>query len=131
MDNNIVIKDLEIEISKHLGIQLENLIFDFEVLANGCNLNLITINPQHKQSFLFKSIQADNKISALNSMLKYVKEYKDIEQSFTIQWSLKNENELHTSYFRAGNIFQALEKFSFGRDMNSIIVFSVVLNPIS
>jgi hypothetical protein len=131
MDNNIVIKDLEIEISKHLGIHLENLIFDFEVLANGCNLNLITINPQHKQSFLFKSIQADNKISALNSMLKYVKEYKDIEQSFTIQWSLKNENELHTSYFRAGNIFQALEKFSFGRDMNSIIVFSVVLNPIS
>lgn len=131
MDNNVVIKDLEIEISKHLGINLENLIFDFELNPDGCVLNLITINPQHKQSFLFNSIKAQNKISALNNLLKYVQEYKEIEQSFTIQWSLKNENELHTSYFRAGNIFQALEKFSFGRDMNSIIVFSVVLNPIS
>ena len=43
----------------------------------------------------------------------------------------KGDTELHTSYFKASNILNALQKLYYGRDMNTITVFSVVLNPIS
>ena len=71
------------------------------------------------------------KIEALKEMLEYVKNYKEAESSYTIQWNLKGENSLNTSYFRAKNILGALDKLYFERDPNSIIVFSVMLNPIS
>jgi uncharacterized membrane protein len=64
-------------------------------------------------------------------MLWYVQDYKEKENSYTIQWVAKGETELNTSYFRAGNIMDALQKLYYGRDMNTITVFSVVLNPIS
>jgi hypothetical protein len=64
-------------------------------------------------------------------MLVYVQGYKEKENSYTIQWVAKGDHELHTSYFRAGNIMNALEKLYYGRDMNTITVFSVVLNPVS
>lgn len=64
-------------------------------------------------------------------MLEYVKNYKEKENSYTIQWVARDEHELHTSYFRAGNILEALEKLYYGRDRNTITVFSVVLNPVS
>jgi hypothetical protein len=38
---------------------------------------------------------------------------------------------LNTSYFRASNVVDALQKLYYGRDMNTITVFSVVLNPVS
>ena len=64
-------------------------------------------------------------------MLTYVQSYKEKENSYTIQWVAKGDTELHTSYFKAGNILDALQKLYYGRDMNTITVFSVVLNPIS
>jgi hypothetical protein len=94
-------------------------------------LDLITINPRHSQSFLFHSEKAADKVDALRKMLDYVKNYKEKENSYTIQWVARGEHELHTSYFRAGNILEALEKLYYGRDRNTITVFSVVLNPVS
>jgi len=70
-------------------------------------------------------------VDALKNMLEYVKNYKEEESSFTIQWTLKGENALHTSYFRAKNILGSLEKLYYDRDPNSITVFSVMMNPIS
>ena len=64
-------------------------------------------------------------------MLSYVKDYRDKESSYTIQWTVKGENELHTSYFRARTILEALDKLYYGRDATTITVFSVVLNPIT
>jgi uncharacterized membrane protein len=64
-------------------------------------------------------------------MWDYVKNYKEKENSYTIQWVTKSDSELHTSYFRAGNILEALEKLYYGRDRNTITVFSVVLNPVA
>jgi len=48
-----------------------------------------------------------------------------------VQWSAKGEHELNTSYFRAKNILDALDKLFFDRDPNSITVFSVIMNPIT
>ncbi|MFN3342065.1 MAG: hypothetical protein ACK40M_05165, partial [Flavobacteriales bacterium] len=89
------------------------------------------VNPRHRQSFLFHTVDGYDKVDALRKMLDYVRNYKERESSYTIQWSLRGETELHTSYFRAKNIFDALDKLTYGRDLNSIIVYSVVLNPIS
>lgn len=122
---------LQHEIAERLGIAPENLIFDFREQGGRVRLDLITINPKHGQSFLFQTTTGESKLDALYAMLHYVKTYKEKDQSFTIQWALKGDKELHTSYFRAANIFEALEKFSYGRDVNSVIIFSVTLNPIS
>ena len=63
--------------------------------------------------------------------MDYVKNYRDRESSYTIQWMTKDDKQLHTSYFRASNILDSLDKLYYDRDRNTITVFSVVLNPVS
>jgi hypothetical protein len=131
LDKNIEIANLQGEIGKYIGLGQNSLIFNFEEGARSVLLRLITANPRHNQSFLFHTVEGSSKIEALKEMLEYVENYKEAESSYTIQWSLKGENPLHTSYFRAKNILGALDKLYFERDPNSITVFSVMLNPIS
>jgi hypothetical protein len=122
---------LQKEISEYIGLPSSSILFEYSELDQKIKLDIITVNAVHRQSFLFHSVVAVDKIDALNKMFEYVKNYRDKESSFTIQWSLKGENELNTSYFRASNIITALDKLFYGRDQSSIIVFSAVLNPIS
>ena len=49
-------------------------------------LDLITINPRHHQSFLFHTETSYEKIDALKMMLKYVKDYREKDSPYTIQW---------------------------------------------
>jgi hypothetical protein len=131
LDKNIEIANLQAEIGQYIGLGQNSLIFSFEEGARNVMLRLITANPRHNQSFLFHTVEGSSKVEALKIMLEYVKNYKEAESSYTIQWSIKGENALHTSYFRAKNILGALDKLYFERDPNSITVFSVMLNPIS
>lgn len=119
------------QIKEYLGLQMSDLIFEYSSFDGKTKLDLITINPRHEQSFLFHSETGADKVDALRKMLDYVTSYKEKENSYTIQWVANGNQELHTSYFRAGNILEALEKLYYGRDRNTITVFSVVLNPIS
>jgi hypothetical protein len=131
-DKNLEIARLQKEISDHIGVGPDSLVFNFEEQgANKGKLFLITINPRHNQSFLFHAEQGTDKLDALRHMLEYVRTYKDRTSSYTVQWSAKGENALQTSYFRAKNVLEALDKLFFDRDPNSITVFSVILNPIS
>ena len=113
-EQNIEINRLQKEIEKYIALKQSNIIFDF-----------------HNQSFLFHSTEGSTKVEALTKMLNYIKEYKDKESSYTIQWSLKDKQELHTSYFMANNIMMAIEKCFYGNDPSSMVIFSVVLNPIT
>lgn len=122
---------LQKEIEGYISLGGTNLIFEYDEVDGEIKLDVITVNAKHRQSFLFHSVMAHDKLDALKRMLEYVKVYKEKYSSYTIQWCLKDDNELHTSYFRAKNIIAALEKLYYGRDANSLIVFSVVLNPIS
>lgn len=131
LDKNIEIANLQSEIGKYIGMGSNSLIFNFEENGRQIVLRLITVNPRHNQSFLFHTTESPTKTEALRDMLEYVKNYKDAESSFTIQWSIKGENLLQTSYFRAKNVLGALDKLYYERDPNSITVFSVMLNPIS
>lgn len=119
------------QIKDHLGLRTSDLIFEYNIVDGKTKLDLITVNPRHNQSFLFHSETGADKIDALRKLWDYVQNNKEKENSYTIQWVASNNNELHTSYFRASNILNALEKLYYGRDRNTITVFSVVLNPIS
>ncbi|MFN3916212.1 MAG: hypothetical protein ACK4K0_00605 [Flavobacteriales bacterium] len=132
VDAHVEIAELQSQIGEYLGgLDTNQIIFEFSEANQLIALDLITVNPKHRQSFLFHTTKGVSKIDTLKKMLDYVKNYKEKETSYTVQWSLKGENELHTSYFRAKNVMHALEKFYYGRDINNITVFSVVLNPIS
>lgn len=122
---------LQKKIESHLGIKGSELSFEFLNVEGKIKLDLITINPRHNQSFLFHSELGIDKLDALRRMLEYVKSYKDKYSSYTIQWIAKGDNELHTSYFTASNMYDALDKLYYGRDINTITVFSVVLNPVA
>ncbi|MDZ4751009.1 MAG: hypothetical protein SGI87_05290 [Flavobacteriales bacterium] len=130
-DTNIEIASLQIEIGKYIGTGDNGSVYNFDEDGKQVTLRLITVNPRHNQSFLFHTTIGHSRIDALKEMLDYVKSYKDAESSYTIQWSLRGENILHTSYFRAKNILGALDKLYYDRDPNDITVFSVALNPIS
>lgn len=119
------------QIKDYLGLRTSDLIFEYSLHEGKTKLDLITINPRHNQSFLFHSERGSDKVDALRKMWDYVKNFKEKENSYTIQWVTKSDSELHTSYFRASNILDALEKLYYGRDRNTITVFSVVLNPVS
>ncbi|MEQ1586886.1 MAG: hypothetical protein ABL895_13450 [Cyclobacteriaceae bacterium] len=119
------------QIKDYLGLRTSDLIFEYSAHDGKTKLDLITINPRHNQSFLFRSETGADKVDALKKMWDYVQNYKEKENSYTIQWVTKNDRELHTSYFRASNILDALEKLYYARDRNTITVFSVVMNPIS
>jgi hypothetical protein len=129
--NNIEISRLQKEIASYLTLGSTEVIFEFDESSTSVRLNLITVNPRHNQSFLFHLVEGHSEVECLKEMLEYVKTYKEKRSSYTIQWSSKMENELQTSYFRAKDIPEAIEKLQFGRDPNSLIIFSVVLNPMS
>ncbi len=132
-DKNLELARLQKEIGDHIGVGPDSLVFNFEETGNGSKtkLFLITINPRHDQSFLFHATEGSERMDALRSMLDYVKNYKERTSSYTVQWSTRGQNTLQTSYFRAKNVLEALDKLFYDRDPNSITVFSVILNPIS
>lgn len=130
-DQNVEVARLQKEIREYLGLDDEHLMFEYNEESGRVKLDLITINPRHNQSFLFHTVRSASRTEALREMLNYIQHQRERENSYTIQWSVRGKNILHTSYFRARNVYEALDKLNYGRDMSTINVYSVVLNPIS
>ncbi len=130
-DKNLEIAEYQKEIADHIGIGPDSLVFNFDESGTTTKLTVITLNKRHNQSFLFHQTTGSDKVDALRAMLDYVKTYKERTSSYTIQWSARGDGGLQTSYFRAKNIMEALDKLFYDRDPNSITVFSVMLNPMS
>jgi len=128
-DKNIEIANTQREIEQYIGLGPNSLIFNFSETNGKTLLHLVTVNPRHNQSFLFHDEEGYDKVDVMKKMLKYVKNYKDKESSYTIQWRQTNEDMLNTSYFSAKNVQSALDKLFYDRDPNSIMVFSVIMNP--
>lgn len=131
VDINIEVARLQQEIETYLGANNTNTLFEYSEEGNISRLNCVTVNAKHNQSFLFHATEGINKLDTLHKLLDYVKNYKDRENSYTVQWTVRGENELNTSYFRSKNILDALDKLNYGRDPNSLVVYSIVLNPLS
>ncbi|MBL0126892.1 MAG: hypothetical protein IPP83_05410 [Flavobacteriales bacterium] len=130
-DRNLELASLQKDIGNYIGLGKDSLLFNFETKAKRTQLHLITLNPNHNQSFLFHATTGSDKLDALREMLAYVKTYKERTSSYTIQWSTRGDTGLQTSYFRAKNVLEALDKLFYDRDPNSITVFSVMLNAIT
>jgi hypothetical protein len=130
-DENVEVAKLQQEITNHVGLNPDHIIFDFSEKDNINKLSLITVNPKHEQSFLYHTTKGIDKIDALKKMKEYILEYRKNENSYTLQWIQQGAEELNTSYFRADSMYEALDKFYFGRDMASYKIFSIYLNPIS
>lgn len=130
-DQHLEIARLQQQICKKLGIATTNVIFNFKEKGNLVKFDLVTINPKHEQSFLFHSLTGVDKIDALKKMLEYIEKNYAEESSMTIQWIKIGENILHTSYFRAKNMYEALDKFYYEREINQYKIFSISLNPVS
>lgn len=128
---NLEIAKIQKEIENYLSLGSTQMIFDYKENNGNIRLDVITVNPRHHQSFLFHSTEGYDKIDVLKQMLEYVRTFREKKNSYTIQWSVKGEDELHTSYFRAKDIPEAIDKLHYGRDPNGITIFSVVLNPIA
>ena len=122
---------LQREIQHYLGLEPAQVRFELRELEGQTRLDLVTVNPRHQQSFLFRYETGRDEVEALQKMLDYVKSFREKESSYTLQWRTRGDRELQTSYFRAHNVYEALDKLYFGRDLNAITVFSVVLNPSS
>lgn len=130
-DKNVEMAKIQREIEQYIGSGPNSLIYNFDETDGKTHLHLVTLNPRHNQSFLFHVEEGYDKVDVLKKMLKYVRNYKEKENSFTIQWSKAGEDVLHTSYFSAKNVQSALDKLFYDRDPNSITVFSVIMNPIT
>jgi hypothetical protein len=130
-DERVEIARLQSEIKDTLGLNTENIVFEYSSLGNKIKLDLITVNPRHNQSFLFQTTEGVDKRDALEKMVDYLKKNYKTDNSYTVQWTKHGDNELHTSYFRAKNMYDALDKLYYGRDMNTISVYIIKLNPIS
>ena len=130
-DIHVVLAQTQRKIEDHLGLDSDRLIFEYSQLEGMTRLDLITVNPRHNQSFLYHTTKGFDKQDALNKLHDYVINFKDKENHYTVQWKAKDDGELQTSYFRASSIYDALDKLYYGRDVNIITVFSVVLNPIT
>lgn len=130
-ETHVRVAELQHEIVGFLGMAPQNVLFEFHKLADYVDLDLITVNSRHQQSFLFHSTEGRDKIEALENMLTYIKDNIDDELTYTIQWSMKGSKELNTSYFRAKNMVDAIDKLYYGRDRNSVSIFSCVLNPLT
>jgi hypothetical protein len=125
------VSQIENKIASTLSIGSNQLIFEYHEMPDYVDLDLFTVNEVHKQQFFFHSTEGRDKIEALELMLKYSSNKLFIEDSFTIQWKIKGDTEIHQSYFRAINMMDALDKFYFGRSISSIVIYSIVLNPIA
>lgn len=130
-DVNVNIAKLQKDIADKLGLASENVIFDFSTLENVVKLDLITINPRHEQSFLYHTEKGIDKLETLKKMFDYVMINNKEENHYTVQWIKNGESNLHTSYFRAKNIYEALDKFYYNRELNTYVVFSIALNPVA
>lgn len=130
-DQLVEVAEVQKQIESYLALDSANVIFDYSEIGDQTRVDVITVNPKHRQSFLFTQTLGNDRLEALRKALDYVTTYKEKENSYTIQWSLRGDNELHTSYFRSRNIPEAIDKLLYGREPNSIEIYSVVLNPIA
>jgi len=128
-DIHVETAKIQNEVKAILGLSDEEFVFEFSSAEGKVKLDLITINQRHNQSFLFKYVLGYDKVDALNKMVEYVQNYKKQDDSYTIQWMNKDGKELETSYFRGSNIYDVLDKFNYGRDIHTINIFSITLNP--
>ncbi|MBL7790654.1 MAG: hypothetical protein JNL75_12565 [Chitinophagales bacterium] len=127
----MTLEQIEAKVGEILGLNSDHLVFSYKNINEVTQLDIITFNSRHSQSFLFHTVKALDKIEAASKALEYIQKHYQKEDSYTLQWIKIGEQNLHTSYFRAKNLYEVLDKFYYERDVNSYRIYNVSLNPMS
>lgn len=139
---NSELEKIHNSIAHMLGLDRSLLTFKYTNPGSGpghregkTTLELATSNPRHQQTFLFHTTTGFGEMDALNKMEEYVKENNPGsgpgQHTYTIQWSVADQNDLHTSYFAGKNMYEVLDKFYYGKAITGTIIFNISLNPLS
>ena len=57
-DQNVETARYQKDIASRLGIDSDNLIFNYKQKNETVRLDLVTVNPKHEQSFFFNTVKA-------------------------------------------------------------------------
>lgn len=127
--------DLENQIKKLLDDT--QLYFDYSLVGGSdeanssqIRLDLITINQEHNQKFLFHSVQGRSKVLILQEVIQYIQEYKKHLEIYAIEWKdLKSDDKIQISWFRGNDIFDILHKFYYDKEKSQFKIFKIKLMP--
>ena len=103
-------------------------------------LELVTFNPQHTNHFLLHKITRPLEDVApgeghycqiLRQMLDFVKNKQQDIYVYVVNWKYKagSQKESTTSYFYGRNVEEVLEKLHYGKNPDSLIIYSITMRP--
>jgi hypothetical protein len=135
----VLLKEIDLENKVRESLDDTQIYFDYNIVPQETELpypliklDLITINKEHNQKFLFHSITGASKIGILKEMLAYIDEFKKQLESFEIEWmDTHNPDKMQTSWFRGNDIFDVLNKFYYSKEKSRFKIFKIKLMPMA
>ncbi len=136
----VLLKEIELENNVREILNETQIYFDYNVVPDNTaehnlpiiKLDLITINKEHNQKFLFHSLKGVSKIGILKEMIAYIQEYKDRSESYEIEWiNLKQPEKTLTSWFLGNDIMDVLHKFYYNKEKTQFKIFRIKLMPLA
>ncbi|NJO03288.1 MAG: hypothetical protein HC880_17835 [Bacteroidia bacterium] len=135
----ILLQEIELENQIRSLLDTAQIYFDYSVIQSEdehvmpkIQLDLITINQEHKQKFLFHATQGSSKVSILKEMIAYITEYKKHLENYEIEWmDLKSNSKIQTSWFTGNDIFDILHKFYYDKEKSQFKIFKIKLMPMA
>lgn len=133
----ILLKEIEMENQIRELLNDTQIYFDYNIVPDKqdakillIKLDLITINREHNQKFLFHSTKGHNKIAILEDMIAYITEFKKNQESYEIEWiDTKNNTKVQVSWFRGNDIFDVLQKFYYDKKQSRFKILKITLMP--
>jgi hypothetical protein len=135
----VLLKEIELENQIREMLDDTQIYFDYNIVPQLSDLpypllklDLITINKEHNQKFLFQSITGATKVGILKDMIAYIHEYKKQLESFEIEWMDTHSSEkMQTSWFRGNDIMDVLNKFYYSKEKSRFKIFKIKLMPMA
>ncbi|GIV38704.1 MAG: hypothetical protein KatS3mg033_0504 [Thermonema sp.] len=133
----VLIRELELEEAIRRQLEDARIYFDYSLVQNPedtknplIKLDLITINPQHNQKFLFHSVRGRSKTELLEQMMDYIQNYKKNLESYEIEWmDARLPEKVQVSWFRGSDIFDVLNKFYYDKEKSRFRILKIKLMP--
>lgn len=130
------ILSLEDKIARLIKAENKTVHFDYEwiEIKKIAKVSAYTFNANTGETFLLKSETGEDQIEALTKILSYVEANKETMNSFTVNWSKKENGTLgkyNTSYFYCHDITEVISKFFAGKSVKDYVIYEIKLNPIS
>jgi len=135
----VLLKEIDLENQIREMLDDTQIYFDYNIVPQVTDLpypmiklDLITINKEHNQKFLFHSIKGATKIGILKEMIAYIHEFKKQLESYEIEWmDEKVPEKMQTSWFRGNDIMDVLNKFYYSKEKSRFKIFKIKLMPSS